>query len=60
MRKKNKKSSDLKMCPFFDEMCKGSDCMIFHEQFEKCDIDLLVWNLFALKEAMNNQNLEKN
>ncbi|MEA2095705.1 MAG: hypothetical protein U9P73_03280 [Candidatus Cloacimonadota bacterium] len=46
MRKKNKKSTDLKMCPFFDQMCKGSDCMIFHEQFERCGIELLTWNLF--------------
>ena len=60
MRKKNKNSDGLKMCPFFDETCKGSDCMLFHEQFERCVIELLTWNVFALKEAMNNHNLEKN
>ena len=47
------------MCPFFDEKCKGSDCMIFHEKFDKCQIELLAWNVFALKEALNGFDLEK-
>lgn len=52
--KNKKKTDDLKLCPFFDEKCKGSDCMIFHEQFEKCTLELLAWNTFALKEALKD------
>lgn len=58
MRKKNKNSSDLKMCPFFDEMCKGSDCMLYHEQFERCELALMNYNIFKLAEALNNFETE--
>ena len=57
MRQKNK----MKYCHRFGERCKGSDCMIFHEKFEKCSEELIVWNTYALKEAIMelNENLKK-
>ena len=47
MRQKSK----LKLCPYFKERCKGKDCMIYHEKFEKCGEELQAWNTYALKEA---------
>lgn len=54
MRKTKKKADQVKHCPFIDEKCRGGECMIFHEQFEKCTLELLAWNTFALKEALKN------
>lgn len=54
MNRPKKNSTTKKMCPFFDEMCKGDGCMIYHEQFEKCGLDLMNFNMFALKEALKN------
>ena len=33
--------------------------MVYHDQFERCGVVLLSWNLFALKEAINNLNLNE-
>ena len=54
-----KKNNNLKWCPFIDERCKAAECMVYHEQFERCGVDLLSWNLFALKETINNLNLNE-
>ena len=54
-----KKTNNTKQCPFIDERCKGSECMIYHGQFERCGVDLLSWNIFALKEAINNIKLNE-
>lgn len=48
MRKKNNSANQLKHCPFVDEKCLGSGCMIFHEQFQRCGIDLMGFNTFVL------------
>lgn len=51
---KNRNNNKKKMCPFLGEMCMGVGCMIFHEQFERCGVDLMNFNLHALKEALKN------
>lgn len=54
-----KKSLDLKMCPFLDERCVGAKCMIFNEQFERCEIGLLAYNLFVLSKSIKEQSKEE-
>ena len=44
----NKKKNKTKICPFLDRACLKSDCMIYHEEFDRCMIDLLMYNLFSL------------
>ena len=46
MRKNNKNSNGPKMCPFF------------HEQFERCELTLMNYNIFKLAEALNNFETE--
>lgn len=50
---RNKKNVK-KMCPFFDELCKGNECMIYHEQFEKCGVEISYMNMYSLKEAIKD------
>ena len=42
------KNNKAKICPFLDRGCLKADCMIYHEEFDRCMIDLLAFNLFSL------------
>ncbi|NTV12350.1 MAG: hypothetical protein HGA96_00205 [Desulfobulbaceae bacterium] len=57
MRKKTNKIAELKQCPFRDDRCLGAECMIFHEQFGRCHIELLTTNLYKVSCAI--QDLEE-
>lgn len=48
MRKTKNKADLTKHCPFIDEKCMGAGCMLFHEKFEKCGIDLMNFNTYVL------------
>ena len=50
-----KKTVDLKMCPSLDEKCIGTKCMVFNEQFERCEIGLIAYNLFGLAKAIRER-----
>jgi hypothetical protein len=53
MRKKNPK---IKTCPFLDQTCLKAECGIFNEAFERCEIGLLIYNLYQLTTAIKQQN----
>lgn len=54
MIRKNKAQS--KVCPFLDQVCRGHECMIFNERFERCDIGLLAYNAYLLSESIKSLN----
>ena len=56
IKKKNSATKPLKHCPFIDNKCLGSDCMIYHDQFGRCQIELLTFNLFRLTSALQNMD----
>jgi hypothetical protein len=52
--KKNKPSS--KICPFIDRECPKDGCMLYHADFDKCMLDILQYNLYILKKAIQEQD----
>ena len=57
MRKKNPK---IKTCPFLDQTCLKAECGIFNEAFDRCEIGLLIYNLYQLTTAIKQQNEMEN
>ena len=57
MRKKTTKPPELKDCPFGEDKCHGAACMLFHEQFGRCHIELITTNLYKVSCAI--QDLEE-
>ena len=53
MRKK--KVNKVKRCPFLDEKCIQSECAIYNESFQRCEIGLLIYNLYQLATAIKKQ-----
>lgn len=51
MRRKtvNKKGG---LCPFIQEECVKDECMVYHKDFAKCQIELLGYNMFKLSNAI--------
>jgi hypothetical protein len=49
-----KRNNTKKICPFLDRECLKEQCEIHHVDFDKCDIGLLVYNLYALITALKN------
>ena len=52
MKKKNiieMKPKDIKTCPLLDRNCSKKDCAFYYVDFEKCLIEVLSYNLYALK-----------
>ena len=54
MNRPKKNSATKKMCPLLGEVCLGDGCMIYHEQFDRCEIGLMNLNLHTLKEAIKD------
>lgn len=55
MRKKlNNISDNPRLCPFFQENCKKDECMLFHAQFGKCNVEIVGYNLFKVSKAMED------
>lgn len=48
------KKNERKKCPFFQEDCLQNDCMLFHEEFKRCQIDLGTFNLFLLVKQLES------
>ena len=42
----------VKTCPFLDRPCLGEGCGIYYQQFTKCSIEIMPYNIFKLVEAM--------
>lgn len=51
----NQTKTNTKTCPFLAEKCIKSECGIFNEKFERCEIGLLIYNLYQLTAAIKQQ-----
>ena len=56
MRKK--KTNKTKMCPFLKRDCLKNECELYNELVNRCDIGVLVYNLYRLSE-LEKQRLEE-
>ena len=52
MIKENRK---FKTCPFLGQNCLKSKCGIYNEPFERCEIGLLIYNLYQLTTVIKQQ-----
>jgi len=55
--KKNKNKK--KICPFLDCECLEEGCMLFHEEFGRCEIALLVYNTYCAANELKKCNSRK-
>jgi hypothetical protein len=57
MKKRNQNNSNpgIKICPLLDRPCLEKGCSFYHVDFEKCLVDVLQYNLYALKKALQSQ-----
>ena len=46
------RKENVKICPFLRQPCVMKSCGIYHEKFKKCQIDLIVYNLYGLSQAL--------
>ncbi len=44
-----------KKCPFFKEDCLKSNCKLYHEEFDRCEINLLTYNMFKMIKELKSQ-----
>ena len=49
MRKKKVKKA--KMCPLLDQNCAKTQCQIYNERLDQCNINVLAYNLYLLSEV---------
>ena len=49
-----KKNNSKKICPLLDRECLKEQCEIYHVDFDKCDINLLTYNIYGLINALKN------
>ena len=48
-----------KKCPFFKEDCLQNQCKLYHEEFDRCEISLMTFNIYKLMQQLKpNQNLK--
>ena len=57
--KKINSNQPPKTCPFIDGKCIGTECAIYHEQFGKCNIEVLTYNLWLVGDRMKPDNFNK-
>lgn len=50
--KKRNGNNKIKFCPFLDKQCIQEDCAIYHEQFGKCSIEILTYNLWLVGDRL--------
>jgi hypothetical protein len=55
--KKNK--NNKKICPFLDCECLEAGCMLYHEEFGRCFIDILLYNIYCLMTELKKLNARK-
>ena len=51
MRKKISSNVQPTLCPLSQEEC-NKECMWYHQQFEKCNMEIVGYNLFKLSKTM--------
>jgi len=56
MAGKRSNKNSIKHCPLIDEKCLKSGCQLYHEDFDRCLIDLLAFNVYSLAAEMRKFN----
>lgn len=56
MAVKKKNTKQKKICPFVEGECLETGCQLYHEEFSRCLIDLLTFNLYSLASEMRKYN----
>ncbi len=46
------KKDTPKKCPFFQEDCIQKNCKLYHEEFDRCEISLITYNLYKLIQEL--------
>jgi hypothetical protein len=54
------KTNTNKHCPLINNECMRNDCMLYHEKFDKCYIDLLALNVYSLTAEIKKMNNTQN
>ena len=58
MIKNRTKNTKAKFCPFLDKHCIQKECAIYHGKFEKCEIDILTYNLWLVSEKLKPEAID--
>ena len=59
MRKKIvNRDNKSELCPLFQEACKKVECAWFYEPFEKCNMEILGYNLFKVSKSIDDLLVE--
>ena len=56
MVKKQKQQEQKLYCPFIEEECIEAGCRLYHKEFDRCLIDLVAFNTYALAAEMKKYN----
>lgn len=54
MRKKLINKSKATWCPFSQEECKKEECMQYYKPFEKCNLEIIGYNLFKVSKSIDD------
>jgi hypothetical protein len=59
--RRNQTPQPVKTCPLLDKKCLRSECEIYNERLNRCEIGLTAYNLYLLADVMNRQleNVER-
>ena len=50
------KKKEKKLCPLLDQECICTRCEMYEEKLDRCDISLIVYNLYTLTKALKQQS----
>ena len=56
--KRSNGNNKVKFCPFLDKQCIQEECAIYHDKFDKCEIDLLTYNLYLVGERLKPESFD--
>jgi len=57
---KMKRKNGNKTCPLLDRKCLKEECEIYHDDFKRCSINLLTYNLYTLQTVFKNPSIFSN
>lgn len=49
-----KVNHNTKTCPFIGKLCLGENCAIFSQQFGRCAIEILAFNMFKTSNTLKS------
>jgi len=47
------REKESKKCPFFQQDCLQSQCNLYHEEFDRCEISLITYNMYKLAHQLS-------